>query len=144
MLRSHSHSPKPKEEDSYTSKIQFKNERATIDVSNVRFVRRWSRSDFGYHSNSDSSDSSCGTSSIGDADMVPRKINPFRNPEDLVYCKRFIPSSELLEFSETIQYVISIDFDYETMSNISFEDCRSDTCTESENPDDGESMMPLL
>jgi hypothetical protein len=98
--------------------------------SKLKYIRRWSRSDFGYDSNSDTSDSSNNNSSRQITNIVTRQ-----NPELLIDYKRFIQTNYNL--LEVITFVKCVDMCDEIISNISFEETASDI-DDDENLDDKE------
>lgn len=87
--------------------------------SKLKYIRRWSRSDFGYDSNSDTSDSSNNDSSCQRINIVARQ-----NPELLIDYKRFIQTD--CGVLEVITFVNCADICDEIISNISFEEAASD------------------
>lgn len=102
--------------------------------SKLKYIRRWSRSDFGYDSDSDTSNSSKGDSSY-------QRINSFRreNPELLTEYKRFIQTEDIT-LLRVITYVNCVDICDEIISNLSFDETTSDEdVDENQNIDDKKS-----
>jgi hypothetical protein len=94
------------------------------EKAKLKHVRRWSRSDFGYDSNSDSSNSSNDNSSCQRTKSLSRE-----NPELLIDYRRFVQIEDIT-LLRVMTYINCVDICDEIISNLSFEEIASDEDTD--------------